>query len=72
MTKTEASYRTAGGAIIDVLSHRDFPGDYKVYNWTCPGCRREKPLIADGHDAALSTAEEHAKTCTALPRKAAR
>ncbi|MFJ2863696.1 hypothetical protein [Kitasatospora sp. NPDC087314] len=68
----EASYRTAGGAVIDVIARTDFDGDYEIYIWSCPGCRAEQPLAACGRQETLDTAQKHAKACHALPRKTGR
>ncbi|MFD0405587.1 hypothetical protein [Kitasatospora sp. NPDC127116] len=65
-TKIIAKYRTTGGHIIAIESERDFPGDYPIYTWTCPGCRTEKPLTAETEQKAKQTADAHAKDCRAI------
>ncbi|MEV8324536.1 hypothetical protein [Kitasatospora sp. NPDC056731] len=65
-SKIEARYRTAGGRVIEVKSHKDFPDDYETYTWLCPGCRTEGRMSRGSLSDYQKAAQDHADTCRAI------
>ncbi|NUS14552.1 MAG: hypothetical protein HOY69_24660 [Streptomyces sp.] len=62
-----ARYWTAGRAVIEVREGWNL--DCEFYEWRCV-CGAERPLHAQTHEDAVTTAQAHADTCRALPVEA--
>lgn len=68
---TEATYKTAGGKYLEVISEthpRPLWGEgYTDYVWQCPGCKSHTTAAQRrDRDLALAGAQKHAANCTAI------